>query len=259
MAKKFLLLAMLLGSPLAFAEVPDAPHADDFKRPLEILEFTPSYSEGVYDKSTYQTMDVYDPFESFNRYVYQFNYHADQYVLLPAVRGYKYVTPEVARDGVSNFFSNLGDIGNLLNSVLQLKGEQSMRITARLMFNTTFGVLGLWDPATKMGLPKEKEDFGITLGHYGVPSGPYIVLPLFGPSNLRDTTGLVVDTVADNSIDFLNVPTETSRHPEILVLDTINTRYNTPFEYGQLDTPFEYLKVRFLYTEMRQLKINTDD
>ncbi|MBF7731456.1 MlaA family lipoprotein [Pseudomonas sp. N040] len=259
MAKKYLLLALLLGSPLALGEVADAPDADSFKRPLEILKFTPALNEGVFDKSTYQTIDVYDPFEAVNRHIYQFNYHADQYVMLPLVRGYKYVTPEVARDGVSNFFSNLDDVGNLLNSLLQLKGEQSMRITARLLFNTTFGVLGLWDPASKMGLPKEKEDFGVTLGHYGVAEGPYIMLPLLGPSNLRDTTGLVTDTLAENSIDFLNVPTESSRHPELMLLDGVNTRYTTPFEYGQLDTPFEYLKVRFLYTEMRRLKINVND
>lgn len=259
MAKKYLLLALVLGSNLAFAGSNDTPDADGYTRPLESLNFDPSLDSTVYEQSTYQTMDVYDPFESANRSIYRFNYKADQYVLLPIVRGYKYVTPEVARTGVSNFFSNLGDIGNLFNSMLQLKGEKSMRITARLLFNTTIGVAGLWDPATMMGLPKEKEDFGVTLGHYGVSDGPYIVLPLLGPSNMRDTSGFVVDTVVDNSIDFLNVPTASSDNPEILALKGIDTRYTTPFEYGQLNSPFEYVKVRYLYTEMRKLKINTND
>jgi len=258
-AKKYLLLALMLGSNLAFAGSTNAADADGYTRPLESLNFDPSLHSKVYEQSAYQTMDVYDPFETVNRAIYRFNYQADQYVLLPVVRGYKYVTPEVARTGVSNFFSNLGDVGNLLNSVLQLKGEKSMRITARLLFNTTIGVAGLWDPATMMGLPKEKEDFGTTLGHYGAGDGPYIVLPLLGPSNLRDTSGFVVDTVANSSIDFLNVPTASSENPEIYVLQGIDKRYTTPFEYGQLNSPFEYLKVRYLYTEMRQLKINADD
>lgn len=259
MAKKYLLLALLVGSNLAFAGSTDTPDTDGYTRPLEPLKFEPSLDTTAYEESAYQTMDVYDPFESTNRAIYRFNYKADQYVLLPVVRGYKYVTPEVARTGVSNFFSNLGDVGNLLNSILQLKGEKSMRITARLLFNTTIGVAGLWDPATMMGLPKEKEDFGTTLGHYGAGDGPYIVLPLLGPSNLRDTSGFVVDTVANSEIDYLNVPTASSENPGIYVIQGIDKRYTTPFEYGQLNSPFEYVKVRYLYTQMRQLKINADD
>ncbi len=257
MAKHLFLLAALLGSALAHADQPASQTADPdgYARPLERLTFTPGLDQSLFESATFKGMDVYDPLENFNRHMYQFNYHADQWVLLPLVRGYEYVTPEVGRTGVSNFFSNLGDVGNLFNSLLQLKGEQSMRITARLLFNTTFGVLGLWDPATRMGLPKEKEDFGLTLGYYGVPNGPYLVLPLLGPSNLRDTTGLVTDYAVNDAIDFLNVPTESSRHPEILGLQIVNTRYTTPFRYGQLDTPFEYVKVRYLYTEMRKLQI----
>lgn len=259
MAKKYLLLALLLGSNLAVADSSNTPDADGYTRPLESLKFDPSLHSAVYERSVYQTMDVYDPFESVNRAIYRFNYQADQYVLLPLVRGYKYVTPEVARTGVSNFFSNLSDIGNLFNSILQLKGEKSMRITARLLFNTTIGVAGLWDPASMMGLPKEKEDFGTTLGHYGAGDGPYIVLPLLGPSNLRDTSGFVVDTVVNSDIDYLNVPTASKENPEIYVLQGIDKRYTTPFEYGQTNSPFEYVKVRYLYTQMRQLKINAQE
>ena len=254
MAKHTFILALLLGSSLAHADTSTKTDADGYTYPLDQLTFNPKAHDQI-DDSLYQTLDVYDPWVSVNRRIYNFNYYADQYVMLPVVRGYKYVTPEVARTGVSNFFSNLGDIGSLLNSVLQLQGEQAMRTTARLMFNTTIGVFGLWDPATKMGLPREVEDFGQTLGYYGVSDGPYIVLPLLGPSNLRDTSGLVVDTLSESSINYLNVADETSRHAELFTLKAVNARYNVPFRYGQMDSPFEYIKVRYLYTEMRKLKI----
>jgi phospholipid-binding lipoprotein MlaA len=118
-------------------------------------------------------------------------------VFLPVVDGYRYVTPSFLRTGVSNFFNNLGDVPNLLNSLLQLKGHRSMETTGRLLLNTTIGIAGLWDPATAMGLPRQTEDFGQTLGFYGVPAGAYLVLPILGPSNLRDTGGLIVDYSAE--------------------------------------------------------------
>ena len=254
MAKHLFLTALLLGSSVAHAGQASIGADEGFTQPLQGLTFNPAVDNFV--TAADSAMDVYDPLESWNRGIYQFNYHLDQKVLLPVVRGYTYVTPEFARSGVSNFFSNLGDVGNLGNSLLQLKGQRAMRITARLMFNTLLGVAGLWDPATKMGLPKEKEDFGQTLGYYGVPNGAYLVLPFFGPSNLRDTTGLVSDTVAANNINFLNVAEESQRHPEINVLRAIDTRYSTPFRYGQLNTPFEYSRVRYLYTQVRQLQID---
>lgn len=254
MGKHLFLTALLLSSGLANAGQTSLGTDEGFTQPLQGLTFNPAVDNFV--TASDAAMEVYDPLESWNRGVYQFNYHLDQWVLLPAVRGYTYVTPEFARTGVSNFFSNLGDVGNLGNSLLQLKGERAMRVTARLIFNTVFGVAGLWDPATKMGLPKEKEDFGQTLGHYGVADGPYLVLPLFGPSNLRDTTGLVTDTIAANNINFLNVAEESKRHLEIPVLRAIDTRYVTPFRYGQLNTPFEYSRVRYLYTQVRKLQID---
>ncbi len=261
MAKHLFLSALLLGSSLAHAEqtveqpiAPASSAADEgYTHPLQGLDFTPGVDTFV--AASDSAMNVYDPLESWNRGVYQFNYRLDQWVMLPVVRGYKYVTPEVGRTGVSNFFSNLGDITNLSNSMLQLKGERSMRITARLLFNTILGIGGIFDPATAMGLPKEKEDFGQTLGHYGVPGGAYLVLPFFGPSNVRDTGGLVTDYVTEDNINFLNVAEESSRHPEISALKAVDTRYTTPFQYGQLNTPFEYSRVRYLYTEMRKLQI----
>ena len=116
-------------------------------------------------------------------------------------------------------------------------------------------MVGLWDPATLMGLPKQREDFGQTLGFYGSPAGPYLMLPILGPSNLRDTTGLVVDFGVAQQINYLNVSELSSSHPEIIVLRGIDQRSTTSFRYGQLNSPFEYEKLRFFYTESRKLQI----
>jgi phospholipid-binding lipoprotein MlaA len=142
-----------------------------------------------------------------------------------------------------------------VNSLLQFKGKRSLDTTARLLLNTTVGIAGLWDPATAMGLPRQSEDFGQTLGFYGVPGGAYFVLPILGPSNIRDTGGLAVDFTAESAINFLNVAQVSENHPEIWVLRSIDKRYQTGFRYGQLNSPFEYEKVRYVYTESRKLQI----
>ena len=234
---------------------PLAPEADGFLDPLRELKFNPGLDQREFERSTLEAVNVYDPLESINRRVYHFNYRLDQWVLLPLVSGYQYVTPRFVRTGVSNFFNNLGDVPNLFNSVLQLKVKRSAEITARLMFNTIIGVGGLWDPATSMGLPRQSEDFGQTLGFYGVPDGPYLMLPVLGPSNLRDTTGLVVDYAGEQAINYLNVPETSTDHPEIFALQVVDKRYTTKFRYGQLNSPFEYEKVRYVYTQARKLQI----
>ena len=248
-----LLLALALGSNLALAELATDP--DGFKQPLQNLQFNPGLDQREFERSTLSALQVYDPLESWNRRVYHFNYRADEWVLLPIVDGYRYITPNLVQSGVSNFFSNLGDVPNLVNSLLQFKGKRSMQTTARLLLNTTLGVAGLWDPATRMGLPKQKEDFGQTLGFYGTPAGPYLMLPLLGPSNLRDTGGLVVDTAVKSQVNLLNVAEVSRNHPEIILLEVVDQRSTVNFRYGQLNTPFEYEKIRFVYHEARKLQI----
>ncbi|WDY59299.1 MlaA family lipoprotein [Pseudomonas sp. PSKL.D1] len=272
MVNKLLLVTALLAAGNALAEetaprasvveadpqvtaAPLQPEADGFIDPLRELKFNPGLDQREFERSTLTALNIYDPLESMNRRIYHFNYRLDQWVLLPLVDGYQYVTPSFVRTGVSNFFNNLGDVPNLLNSVLQLKAKRSGQITARLLFNTIIGVGGLWDPATKMGLPRQSEDFGQTLGFYGVPEGPYLMLPLFGPSNLRDTTGLVVDYAGEQAVNFLNMPETTTDHPEILALQVVDKRYTTKFRYGQMNSPFEYEKVRYVYTQARKLQI----
>ncbi|NQD96767.1 VacJ family lipoprotein, partial [Pseudomonas sp. CrR25] len=200
-------------------------------------------------------LNVYDPLESWNRRVYHFNYRFDEWVFLPLVDGYRYVTPNLVETGVSNFFGNLGDVPNLANSLLQFKGQRAMRTTARLLFNTLFGVAGLWDPASRMGLPKQTEDFGQTLGFYGLPAGPYLMLPLLGPSNLRDSGGLVVDFGIKSHVNLLNVANVSSSHPEVTTLEVVDQRATTAFRYGQLNSPFEYEKLRYFYNEARKLQV----
>jgi len=259
-AKYLLLIAALMSAGLVQAEdgraaTPAEVDADGFKEPLNRLKFNPGLDQREFERSTLNALNVYDPLESWNRRVYHFNYRFDQWVFLPVVDGYRYITPSFVRTGVSNFFNNLGDVPNLMNSLLQFKGKRSMETTARLLLNTTVGIAGLWDPATAMGLPRQSEDFGQTLGFYGVPAGAYFVLPIFGPSNLRDTSGLLVDYTAESAINFLNVSEVSSNHPELLLLRGVDKRYQTSFRYGQLNSPFEYEKVRYVYTESRKLQI----
>lgn len=138
--------------------------------------------------------DPRDPLEPMNRAVYQFNEAIDRAALKPLAEGYRAITPAPVQASVRNVFSHANDVTVFANSVLQLKLEQASSDFLRLVFNTTFGVFGLFDVATEMGLTKNSEDFGQTLGRWGVASGPYLVLPLIGPSTLRDGVGTLVDS-----------------------------------------------------------------
>lgn len=133
-----------------------------------------------------------DPFEGYNRSMYQFNDTLDRAVLKPVAQGYQTVVPSPARKMVHNFFSNIDDIFVTVNDLLQFKFKQAAHDFTRVWVNSTFGIFGLFNVAHN--LEKHNEDFGQTLGHWGVSSGPFIVLPLLGPSSLRDGTGLAVDS-----------------------------------------------------------------
>ncbi len=130
-----------------------------------------------------------DPLEGFNRTVFSINDTVDGAVLKPIAKGYVAVTPSAARAGVANAFSNIGDAGTAVNNLLQGKPGDALSDVGRLLVNSTLGILGLWDVATPMGLTKHNEDFGQTLGKWGVGSGPYLILPFSGPSTVRDTAG----------------------------------------------------------------------
>ncbi|USX14391.1 VacJ family lipoprotein [Oxalobacteraceae bacterium OTU3CAMAD1] len=134
-----------------------------------------------------------DPYESYNRAVFSFNDTVDTYALKPVATVYRDVTPSFVQTGVGNFFGNLGDAWTAVNNLLQGKGEAGMTDVTRFALNSTLGILGLFDIASEAGLQKHKEDFGQTLGTWGVSSGPYLMLPLLGPSTVRDTVALPAD------------------------------------------------------------------
>lgn len=143
------------------------------------------------------SVDPDDPFEPWNRGVYEFNDAVDINILKPMAEGYVWTTPEVIDHGVTNFFSNIQDIAVTINDLLQFKFEQFGMDGSRFLINTTVGVAGVVDVATSLGLPKHIEDFDQTLGVWGVPQGPYLVLPFWGPSSPRGVFGLVGDALMD--------------------------------------------------------------
>jgi phospholipid-binding lipoprotein MlaA len=141
--------------------------------------------------------DVRDPLEGFNRAVFSFNEGIDKAIIKPVARGYVAVLPGPVRTGIGNIYSNIGDVFIAVNNVLQGKPAEAVGDTARFMFNSTMGLFGLLDIASEMGLEKHNEDFGQTLGRWGVGPGPYLVLPVYGPRDVRDGFGLAVEVVAD--------------------------------------------------------------
>jgi len=138
-----------------------------------------------------------DPLEPINRSTYDFNEKVDSLVLKPAATAYRQAVPPIVRTGVANFFGNMQDAWSFVNSVLQLRIQDAGESLARVEINTIAGLGGVIDVASELNIDKHKEDFGQTLGRWGVPAGPYIVLPVLGPSTLRDTLALPVDTKGD--------------------------------------------------------------
>ena len=151
-----------------------------------------------------------DPFEPFNRSVYRFNDGLDAAIIKPVAQAYQSAVPSPVRTGVSNFFGNLSDVWTFVNNVLQAKPQEAADSFARVGVNTLIGLGGVLDWATEMGIDRHREDFGKTLGHWGVATGPYLVLPVLGPSTVRDTAALVVDSKGNLVKEFNSVATRNS-------------------------------------------------
>ena len=196
-----------------------------------------------------------DPWEPFNRSVFEFNEGLDAYLLKPVVAGYRFVLPEFVREGIYNFFSNYNDIYTALNNLLQGKPDYAASDLMRVVVNTTFGLGGLIDMATPGGLEKHKEDWGQTFGVWGVPSGPYVVLPFFGPSSVRDTFGTVADLESDYLFKYVkNIGVRNS----VTGLRVVNTR-NTYYEAGDLldgAAIDKYSFMRDAYIQRREYQIH---
>lgn len=164
--------------------------------------------------------DENDPLEGFNRAMFTFNDKLDRYLLKPTAKGYRVVMPSFARSGVSNFFNNLGEPIVFVNNLLQGKFTSSLSDIGRFLTNSTIGIYGLFDVASHLGMTRHDEDFGQTLGAWGVGEGSYLVLPLFGPSSLRDGTGRIVDYFGYPP----NYMEETSTRDKLFLMRAIDRR-----------------------------------
>jgi phospholipid-binding lipoprotein MlaA len=181
-----------------------------------------------------------DPLEPFNRATYRFNDALDRTIAQPVARGYNRVVPRPARTGVSNVFSNLGDFVVMLNDFAQLRLTDGMNDLTRFAVNSTFGIFGLLDIATPAGIPKRDTDFGLTLGHYGVPSGPYLVLPLFGPSTFRDAAGLDFVSTRARYLNATNLLEEAALDKYLFVRDAYLGQRRAKLAEGKDEAPPDY-------------------
>ena len=191
-----------------------------------------------------------DPWEGVNRAIFRFNDTVDTYALKPIAQGYEFITPQFLEDGIHNMFKNVGEVTNFANDVLQAKPAAAGVDTARLIFNTTFGLLGFFDVGTKMGLQRNDEDFGQTLGHWGVASGPFVMLPLFGPSTVRDAFAKYPDTYTQPWRYIDHVPTRNTA----LGVSLVDTRASL-LSAEKLINGDKYIFIRNAYLQNREFKV----
>lgn len=196
-----------------------------------------------------------DPLEPFNRNVSQFNSAVDDMVLRPAATAYREVTPDLVRTGVHNFFENIRDVWSFINAALQLRPREASENFLRFNVNTVFGLGGLLDVASEMGLERTRLDFGQTLGRWGVPAGPYLVLPIFGPSSFRDAAGFGIETRGDLVQGLNDVPLRNS----LTALRAVETRANllraTSMLEGAALDPYSF--TRDVYLRRRESQIES--
>ena len=197
-----------------------------------------------------------DPLEPMNRAIFQFNEVVDDNIFEPVAKTYKYITPDPVETGVSNFFSNIGEVSTIANDVFQFKFKQAGYDFLRFSINTSIGVLGIFDVATSVGLKKNNEDFGQTLGYWGIPQGPYLVLPFFGASTFRDAPGLY----ADMQISPIN-QLDDEEELTLNALNAVSTRARLLRATKILDTAAKdkYIFIRESYLQKRESMVNDGD
>ena len=199
------------------------------------------------------TADPRDPFERYNRAMFSFNKAVDDKVLKPVATGYTDVIPDLIRTAIGNFFGNIGDVWTAVNNYLQGKPREGTSDVARVVLNSTFGIVGLIDVATPAGLVQHEEDFGQTLGVWGVKSGPYLILPILGSSTVRDGLARPVDLYADPITQIDSAGVENSLRAMRLVDDRATLLYSTRMmEDAALDP---YLFVRDAYLQRRESRV----
>src|SRR3990167_5265965 len=195
-----------------------------------------------------------DPWQGYNRFMFKVNDNVDAYTLKPLAQGYQAVAPQLVEDGVSNVFRNIGDLRNLANNLLQGKLHNAGVDSGRLIFNTTFGLLGFFDVATQMGLQRSDEDFGQTFGAWGLGSGPYVVLPLLGPSTVRDTIGKIPDSMLTVQATIDHVPTRNVVH----AVNAVDTRASL-LSAEKLISGDKYIFIRNAYLQNREFRVRDGD
>lgn len=215
----------------ATAAARDSAHAADIGPPLTAAQ-VPS-------------LRTYDPWERMNRFTYRFNARLDDALFLPVSDQYRRL-PGPLRAGVHNFFANLREVINTVNYAAQLRPAPGVRSAGRFVINSTLGIGGLFDVATAMKIPAAPTGFGATLARWGMHPGPYLVLPILGPSSLRDGTGWGVDYGTGWLINVANLYRGTIGW-YLLPLDLVDARANVAFRYYATASPFEYDNIRFLY------------
>ena len=218
----------------------------------------------IASSQVFQLTGINDSLEPFNRRMYAFNTQLDRKVLYPASRVYAAVVPKPIRKGISNFYNNFSEIPTFVNSLLQLKPGKAVNALGRFVVNSTVGILGVADVAKNMGMKRDPETMGDTLGHYGVGTGPYLVLPMFGPSNIRDAIGTGIDTVTEGAVRGVaeeklffdtGVFDKTVYGFTRPVVTGLNARSMLSMRYGDLNSPFEYDLVRALYHNYRKIQV----
>jgi phospholipid-binding lipoprotein MlaA len=191
------------------------------------------------------SMRTYDPWQPLNEFNYRLNARFDETIFLPVANGYRRL-PSPLRTGVHNFFGNLTEIDSIINYTLQGRLGRMVRSLGRFVINSTIGIGGLFDFATDFRLPKAPTGFGTTLSKWGMHPGPYLVIPILGPSTLREGVGLLGDYGAEYGINIANLY-RGDQSWGLGVLDAVDTRANVDFRYYSTGSPFEYDNIRFLY------------
>ena len=214
------------------------------------------------DKIFYLT-DINDSLEPFNRRMYALNTEIDKYVYIPVTTVYTAFVPKPVRVGINNFFVNLGEITTTMNSILQLKPGKALNSLGRFAINSTVGIGGIFDVAKHAGMKNDPETFGETLGVYGVDAGSYLVVPLTGPTTVRDGVGMVVDGYVSGKVQekiFNNTIYEIGIEKNIFfptktTAQGLNARAMVKFKYGDMNSPFEYDLARAFIYNYRQLQV----
>lgn len=218
----------------------------------------------VISSKVFEMNEISDGLEPINRRTYAFNTQFDKKVAYPVSMVYGAVVPKPVRKGISNFYNNFKEVPTMVNSLLQLKPKKAVNALGRFVVNSTVGILGVNDVASKMGMKQDTETMGDTLGHYGIDTGSYLVLPALGPSTLRDSVGMIADSamegavrgIAEDKLFFDTKIFDKDIYGGVRPVATgLNARSLIGFKYGDLNSPFEYDLVKMLYTNYRKLQV----